>query len=55
MQRLVGGGVYRSQWDGVFIVNICYVFNGDRLVFVKAYHLKENAGKPPIRARCAED
>jgi hypothetical protein len=38
--------LYRSPWDGVFFVNIRYMFNGDRLAFVKAYHLKENGGKP---------
>jgi hypothetical protein len=32
--------LYRSPSDGVFFVNIRYMFNGDRLAFVKAYHLK---------------
>lgn len=32
--------LFRSQADGVFFVNIRYMFNGDRLAFVKAYHLK---------------
>lgn len=32
--------LYRSQSDGVFFVNIRFMFNGDRLAFVKAYHLK---------------
>ncbi len=33
--------LYRSPFDGVFFVNIRYMFNGDRLAFVKAYHLKD--------------
>jgi hypothetical protein len=32
--------LYRSPSEGVFFVNIQYMFNGDRLAFVKAYHLK---------------
>jgi hypothetical protein len=32
--------LYRSQSDGVFFVNIRFMFNGDRLAFVKSYHLK---------------
>lgn len=32
--------LYRSVFDGVYFVNIRYMFNGDRLAFVKAYHLK---------------
>lgn len=32
--------LFRSPSDGVFFVNIRYMFNGDRLAFVKAYHLK---------------
>jgi len=42
--------LYRSPSEGVFFVNIRYMFNGDRLAFVKAYHLagsslKGGAGK----------
>ena len=37
--------LFRSPWDGVFFVNIRYMFNGDRLAFVKAYHLKGSKGK----------
>jgi len=33
--------VYRSPSDGVFFVNIRFMFNGDRLAFVKTYHLKD--------------
>ena len=36
--------LYRSPWDGTFFVNIRYMFNGDRLAFVKAYHLKGTKG-----------
>ena len=32
--------LYRSPSDGVFFVNIRFMFNGDRLAFVKGYHLK---------------
>ena len=31
--------LFRSPSEGVFFVNIRYMFNGDRLAFVKAYHL----------------
>jgi hypothetical protein len=34
--------VFRSPSDGVFFVNIRFMFNGDRLAFVKAYHLKDS-------------
>lgn len=37
--------LYRSPSEGVFFVNIRYMFNGDRLAFVKAYHLKGAAVK----------
>jgi hypothetical protein len=36
--------LYKSPSDGVFFVNIRFMFNGDRLAFVKSYHLK-GAGK----------
>ena len=32
--------LYRSPSEGLFFLNIQYMFNGDRLAFVKAYHLK---------------
>lgn len=32
--------LYRSPSDGVFFVNIRFMFNGDRLAFVKSYHVK---------------
>lgn len=34
--------LYRSPSDGVFFVNIRFMFNGDRLAFVKTYHLKDS-------------
>lgn len=37
--------LYRSPSDGVFFVNIRYMFNGDRLAFIKAYHLKGGSRK----------
>lgn len=33
--------LYRSPSDGVFFVNIRFMFNGDRLAFVRTYHLKK--------------
>src|SRR5580700_1284158 len=33
--------LYRSPSDGVFFVNIRFMFNGDRVAFVKSYHLKD--------------
>ncbi len=46
--------LYRSPIDGIFFVNIRYMFNGDRLAFVRSYHLKDSgrqadlfAGAPP--------
>jgi hypothetical protein len=32
--------LFRSPYDGTFFINVRYMFNGDRLAFVKAYHLK---------------
>jgi hypothetical protein len=39
-ELLEKGFLYHSAAEGVFFVNIRYMFNGDRLAFVKAYHLK---------------
>jgi hypothetical protein len=33
--------LYRSPSDGVYFVNIRFMFNGDRLAFVRTYHLKD--------------
>jgi hypothetical protein len=35
--------LFRSPSDGVYFVNIRFMFNGDRLAFVKTYHLKDTA------------
>lgn len=32
--------LFRSPYDGTFFVNIRFMFNGDRLAFVKGYRLK---------------
>lgn len=32
--------IFRSPYDGMFFVNIRFMFNGDRLAFVKGYKLK---------------
>jgi hypothetical protein len=32
--------LFRSPYDGTFFVNIRFMFNGDRLAFVKGYKLK---------------
>ena len=32
--------LYRSTSDGVFFINIRFMFNGDRLAFVRTFHLK---------------
>jgi hypothetical protein len=34
--------LYRSTSDGVFFINIRFMFNGDRLAFVRTYHLKDS-------------
>jgi hypothetical protein len=34
--------LFRSPYDGTFFVNIRFLFNGDRLAFVKGYRLKPN-------------
>ncbi len=35
--------LFRSPSDGVFFVNIRFMFNGDRLAFVRSYHLKDTS------------
>ncbi len=32
--------LYHSTSNGVFFINIRFMFNGDRLAFVRTYHLK---------------
>jgi hypothetical protein len=33
--------LFRSTYESLFFVNVRYLFNGDRLAFVKAYHRKK--------------
>lgn len=40
--------LFRSPEDGTFFINIRYMFNGDRLAFVKAYHLKDSQPSLPF-------
>jgi len=40
--------IFRTPYDGTFFVNIRYMFNGDRLAFVKAYHLKGADSQPSL-------
>jgi hypothetical protein len=37
--------LFRSPYDGTFFVNIRFMFNGDRLAFVKGYKLKNGSGQ----------
>jgi len=43
--------LYRSPSDGVFFVNIRFMFNGDRLAFVKSYHLKGSSRQSELPLR----
>jgi hypothetical protein len=40
--------LFKSPSDGVFFVNIRFMFNGDRLAFVKSYHLKDASRQPGL-------
>ncbi|MBI1191517.1 MAG: hypothetical protein GC200_12650 [Tepidisphaera sp.] len=40
--------LFRSPSDGVFFVNIRFMFNGDRLAFVRSYHLKDPSRQPEL-------
>jgi hypothetical protein len=40
--------LFRSTFASLFFVNIRFMFNGDRLAFVRAYHLKEDARQPQL-------
>lgn len=58
MRNLLDNGfLYRSPFDGTFFVNIRYMFNGDRLAFVKAYTVKgTNAQRElPLETPALED
>ena len=41
--------LFRSPSDGVFFVNIRFMFNGDRLAFVRTYHLKGAARQQELQ------
>jgi hypothetical protein len=40
--------LFRSPTEGVFFVNIRYMFNGDRLAFVRGYKRKGSAAQPEL-------
>lgn len=40
--------LFRSPSDGVFFVNIRYMFNGDRLAFVKTYRLRSASSQAEL-------
>jgi hypothetical protein len=40
--------LYRSTSDGVFFINIRFMFNGNRLAFVKTYHMKGRQDELPL-------
>lgn len=43
--------LFRSPSDGVFFVNIRFMFNGDRLAFVRSYHLKDSGRQSDLFAQ----
>jgi hypothetical protein len=47
---LAKGFLFRSPFDRTFFVNIRFLFNGDRLAFVKGLSIKET--KPFQRLCC---
>ena len=38
--------LYKSTYDSAYFVNIRFMFNGDRLAFVKGYKLKDTSKQP---------
>jgi hypothetical protein len=40
--------LFRSPYDGTFFVNIRFMFNGDRLAFVKGYRLRKEPPALPL-------
>jgi hypothetical protein len=40
--------LFRSPYDGTFFVNIRFMFNGDRLAFVKGYRLQKDDQQPEL-------
>jgi len=47
--------IFRSPVEGVFFVNIRCMFNGDRLAFVKAYHLKGSGYQPELQLEATKE
>ena len=47
--------IFRSPVEGVFFVNIRCMFNGDRLAFVKAYHLKGSPYQPELHLEARKE
>lgn len=47
--------IFRSPVDGVFFVNIRCMFNGDRLAFVKAYHLKGSTHQQELQLEAPKE
>jgi hypothetical protein len=47
--------IFRSPVEGVFFVNIRCMFNGDRLAFVKAYHLKGSGYQPELQLEAPKE
>jgi hypothetical protein len=37
--------LYESLVDGLYFVNIRYMFNGDRLTFIRGYKLRKSDGQ----------
>jgi hypothetical protein len=33
--------LFRTPWEGTYFINVRYLFNGDRLAFVKGYQRKK--------------
>lgn len=40
--------LYKSTYDSIYFVNIRFMFNGDRLAFVKGYRLKDTSRQPEL-------
>jgi hypothetical protein len=48
LEFLDRGFLFRTPWEGTYFINVCYLFNGDRLAFVKGYQRKngKSSAKP---------
>lgn len=40
--------IFRSTADGVYFINVRFMFNGNRLAFVKSYHLKNTSAQAEL-------